>query len=106
MWHFQWELFAAALPICGVSCSVVQASSCEVWQSPVFDQDAAAASHGTLVGVPGGSGVLVNQLRVAPLTALEALTYMAEGHSALVWDSLLSYSGTAHLYAEASGAVA
>ena len=42
----------------------------------------------------GGSAVLVNQLTNTPLRALEALAFMAESHSSLVWDSLLTYSGT------------
>jgi hypothetical protein len=42
----------------------------------------------------GGSSVLVNQLQYQPLEALEGLGEMAELHAELVWDSLLTFSGT------------
>ena len=38
--------------------------------------------------------MLVNQLQYQPLEALEGLGEMAELHAELVWDSLLTFSGT------------
>ena len=53
------------------------------------------ASTNALIENPaGGSNVLVNQLQYQPLEALEGLGEMAELHAKLVWDSLLTFSGT------------
>ncbi len=53
------------------------------------------ASTNALIENPaGGSSVLVNQLQYQPLEALEGLGEMAELHADLIWDSLLTFSGT------------
>ncbi len=53
------------------------------------------ASTNALIENPaGGSSVLVNQLQYQPLEALEGLGELAELHAKLVWDSLLTFSGT------------
>ena len=53
------------------------------------------ASTNALIENPaGGSNVLVNQLQYQPLEALEGLGELAELHAKLVWDSLLTFSGT------------
>ena len=53
-----------------------------------------ASTNALIENSAGGSSVLVNQLQYQPLEALKGLGEMAELHAELVWDSLLTFSGT------------